>query len=157
MSRAPTFLLAALLAGCATTSGAPATADTTRADSARADTAQLAWRPSWPGTTMAITKGDPFTGGEWSFRFRMPAGYWIHPHRHPVDARIRVISGTFLVGHGEQLDSTRVDVLTPGRTITLQLGMPHYEGTRGETVIEVSGTGTWGIAFVDPARDPAAR
>lgn len=131
----------ALLSACSTASRAPA----------------LNWQPSWPGTEMAVVKGNPYTGGDWTFRFRMPAGYWIHPHRHPVDARIRVVSGTFLVGHGEALDSTRVEALGPSGTTTLRNGMPHFEGTRGETVIEVSGTGTWGISFVDPGRDPARR
>ena len=154
MIRASLLSTAVLLAACSTTSRAPETAAEGHADAAPADTVRLDWRPSWPGTEMAVTKGDPYKGGEWSFQFRMPAGYWIHPHRHPVDAHIRVVSGTFLVGHGEALDSTRVRVLGPGRTIELQLGMPHFEGTREPTVIEVHGAGIWGITFVDPGKDP---
>src|SRR6185295_14223276 len=69
--------------------------------------AGLVWRPSWPRTEMAVVSGDPSRRGPFVFRFRMPGGYWIHPHRHPVDARIRVVSGTFLVGMGAILDSTR--------------------------------------------------
>jgi len=153
MNRVLLVAMVVLPTACATGSGAPATSDAARA-AAPVDTVGLNWRPSWPGTEMAVTKGDPFKGGEWSFQFRMPAGYWIHPHRHPVDAHIRVVSGTFLVGHGEILDSSRVRVLGPGRTIELQLGMPHYEGTREATVIEVHGAGTWGITFVDPSREP---
>jgi hypothetical protein len=30
----------------------------------------------------------------------------------------------------------------------------HYEGTRGETVVEITGAGPWGITFLDPAMDP---
>ena len=141
-----------LAAACAP-SGQPATPEA--AAQVVADTVALQWRPSWPGTEMALVRGDPYKGGEWAFRFRMPAGYWIYPHRHPVDAHIRVVSGTFLVGDGEQLDTSRVRVLGPGRTIELQLGMPHFEGTREATDIEVHGAGTWGITFVDPAKDPA--
>lgn len=157
MTRPALVLSAVLVAACASSPRTPPAAETARVDTARTDTVQLAWQPSWPGTAMAVTKGTPFTGGEWTFRFRMPANYWIHPHRHPVDAHIRVISGSFLVGHGEQLDSAKVEVLAPTRTITLRQGMPHYEGTREETVIEVSGTGMWGIAFVDASKDPGRR
>jgi hypothetical protein len=115
----------------------------------------LAWQPSWPGTEMAVVSGSTAGPGPWVFRFRMPAGYWIHPHTHPVDASITVISGTFLVGMGAVLDSTGARVLAPGERIVLTAGMQHFEGTRGPTDIEVSGTGAWGITFVDPAKDPS--
>ncbi|HKQ18380.1 MAG TPA: serine hydrolase [Candidatus Eisenbacteria bacterium] len=115
----------------------------------------LLWRPSWPRTEMAVVSGDPSSKGPFVFRFRMPGGYWIHPHRHPVDARLRVISGTFLVGMGERLDSTKVEILETGREIRLGAGMAHFEGTRGNTVVEISGDGPWGITFVDPSKDPA--
>jgi hypothetical protein len=116
----------------------------------------LVWRPSWPRTEMAVVSGDPQRRGPFVFRFRMPGGYWIHPHRHPVDARIRVISGTFLVGMGAVLDSTRVEVLPAGHETKLIAEMAHYEGTRGETVVEISGDGPWGIKFLDPTKDPMA-
>jgi imidazolonepropionase-like amidohydrolase len=114
----------------------------------------LQWRPSWPGTEMAIVKGNPYASEPFVFRFRMPSGYWIHPHSHPVDAHIRVISGTFLVGMGDVLDSAKVRTLAPGKAIDVKTGMHHFEGTRGPTDIEVSGTGPWGITFVDPANAP---
>jgi hypothetical protein len=74
-----------------------------------------------------------------------------------VNARLRVVSGTLLVGMGEVLDSTVVRTLAPGDTMLVHRGMTHYEGTKGETVLEVTGSGAWGITFVDPARDPARR
>ena len=149
-----TLFAAAGLTACATSPRAEPSADAAQAPAT--DGAQN-WQPSWPGTAMAVLKGRPSVGGEWTFQFRMPAGYWIHPHRHPVDAHIRVIFGTFLAGHGDRLDSTRVRALGPGRTITIDRGMAHFEGTRGETIIEVSGSGQWGIEFLDPTKDPARR
>ena len=117
----------------------------------------LDWKPSWPGTQMAVLLGNPSGEGPFIFRFRMPGGYWIHPHRHPVQARIRVVSGTFLVGMGAVLDSTSVTVLPAGNETTLAPGMIHFEGTRGETVVEVRGDGPWGITFLTRARTPRRR
>ena len=104
---------------------------------------------------MAIVQGDPYGNGRFVFRFRMPDGYWIHPHSHPVDAHIRVISGTFLVGMGTVLDPAKARAIAAGKAVDVQAGMNHFEGTRGPTVIEVSGTGPWGITFVDPSKAPA--
>jgi hypothetical protein len=105
---------------------------------------------------MAVVSGDPFGARSFVFRFRMPDGYWICPHTHPVDASIRVISGALLVGMGSQLDTSAARALAPGGEIALQAGMTHYEGTRGRTVIEIRGVGPWGIAFVDPRHEPSA-
>jgi len=85
----------------------------------------------------------------------MPDGYWICPHTHPIKAYIRVVSGTFLVGMGSAIDTGRVRILTPDGEVTLEAGMVHFEGTRGETVIEIRGDGPWGITFMDPRHDPS--
>jgi hypothetical protein len=114
-----------------------------------------AWRPSWPGTEMAVISGDPAAAGPFSFRFRMPDGYWICPHTHPVEARIRVVAGTFLVGMGSALDTAVARALPAAATVTLAPGVAHYEGARGETVIEIAGAGPWGVTFLDPRRDPS--
>ena len=100
--------VALALAGCAAGSRDPSPAT-------------LDWRPSWPGTQMAVLRGNPFGSGEFAFQFRMPAGYWIHPHTHPVDARIRVVSGTFLLGQGTSLDTSAVRVMRPGQSATRAL------------------------------------
>jgi hypothetical protein len=116
---------------------------------------ELAWQPSWPGTSMAVVSGNPSAAGTFVFRFRMPDGYWICPHTHPIIAHIRTVSGTFVVGMGTTLDTTAVRMLGPGEDVRLERGMAHYEGARGATEIEVSGVGRWGITFVNPGTDPA--
>lgn len=143
-------LLFAVVAGCAP---APANSPALAANATR-DTVE--WKPSWPGTEMAIISGNPFGSGPFVFRFRMPDGYWICPHRHPIDADIRVLAGTFLVGKREVMDTTAVQRLAVGDAIVLQRDMAHYEGAKGLTVIEIHGSGTWGITFLDPRNDPAA-
>jgi hypothetical protein len=86
----------------------------------------------------------------------MPDNYWICPHTHPIDARIKVVSGAFLVGMGENVVRERARVLAVGDSILVNTGMLHYEGSRGETVIEISGNGPWGIKFRDAKDDPSA-
>jgi imidazolonepropionase-like amidohydrolase len=115
----------------------------------------LQWGESWPGTQLAVVRGNPFGTGPFVFRFRMPAGYWIHPHTHPEHATIKVISGRFLVGMGTTLDSSAAKLLSPGEAIGLAGGMAHFEGTHGATEIEISGEAPWGITFLDPSKDPA--
>jgi CubicO group peptidase (beta-lactamase class C family) len=116
----------------------------------------LAWRPSWPRTEIALVSGDPGRAGPFVFRFRMPDGYWTHPHRHPVDARIRVVRGRLLYGEGDRLDSTRVEEMTAGQERRVPAGVAHFEGARGETEIEVGGVGPWSVEFLDPSKDPSS-
>jgi CubicO group peptidase (beta-lactamase class C family)/quercetin dioxygenase-like cupin family protein len=142
---------ALLLAACFR-QGSPDTRPATVAD---LPMGSVRWQPSWPGTHMAVVRGDPSAGGEFTFLFRMPDGYWIHPHTHPVDARLRVLSGTLLAGMGERLDTTAVRTVGRGDSMQVARGTPHFEGARGETVLEVSGTGAWGITFLDPSKDPS--
>jgi imidazolonepropionase-like amidohydrolase len=119
-------------------------------------TDSLRWRESWPGTQMAVIEGDPFQAdSRFTFRFRLPDGYWIRPHTHPVLAHITVISGTLLVGMGSGFDSTAARPVLPGGHVMVAPNHAHFEGARGATVIEVSGTGSWGIKFLRPEDDPA--
>jgi quercetin dioxygenase-like cupin family protein len=118
------------------------------------DSTRLNWRPSWPGTQIAVVSGTLSGDGPFVFRFRMPNGYWICPHTHPVDARIRVVSGMFHVGMGPILDTARVRTIMTGDTVVLVAGTAHFEGAHGDTDIEVRGVGTWGIRFLDPRHDP---
>jgi CubicO group peptidase (beta-lactamase class C family) len=116
----------------------------------------VVWRPSWPRTEIAILAGNPSQPGPFVFRFRMPDGFWAHPHRHPVAARIHVLRGALLLGKGIDLDRTKVEVFPAGREFRVGAGEVHYEGARGETEIEVRGEGPWGATFLDPSKDPSS-
>ena len=120
--------------------------------------ATLVWTESWPGTQFARVSGDPSAAGkEFRFRFRMPADYWIPPHTHAGRATIRVLSGEFRVGMGEQIEEANARSYAAGETAVIESGMAHFEATRGETVIEVSGIGPWTIKFLDPGAAPFVR
>jgi quercetin dioxygenase-like cupin family protein len=87
-------------------------------------------------------------------RLRMPAGYRIPPHFHAFDEHVTVISGTFYVGMGEAFDMAKASELPTGTFAALAPGVRHFAFTRSETVIQLHGTGPWGLTYVNPADDP---
>ena len=52
-----------------------------------------------PGAQVAVLEGDPSAShGDYTVRLKMPSGYRIAPHWHPLRENVTVISGTFQVG-----------------------------------------------------------
>ncbi|TVR97808.1 MAG: cupin [Rhodospirillales bacterium] len=96
-----------------------------------------------------LTKAEPFT-----FRLRLPAGYRIEPHIHPEYERLTVLSGTLHFAHGETFDRDQAHELPAGSVAIMAPGEPMFGFTEVDTVIQLHGTGPWGINYVDPADDP---
>src|SRR5262245_25776512 len=67
--------------------------------------AELTWGPGPPGlppgSTLALVAGDPGKPGPFTVRAKMPAGYKVPPHWHPVYENITVLSGTVAFGSGD--------------------------------------------------------
>lgn len=155
-------LSACLAAGAATALEAPAAeADkgppqhvTYRADA-------IDWKPGpaslEPGARMAVLEGDPSAPGVFTMRVQLPDGYRIAPHWHPKPERVTVLSGTFLLGAGETMDPDAAMALEAGAYTAMPPGMRHYAIARGDTVIQLTSTGPWQIAYVNPADDPRRR
>ena len=57
-----------------------------------------------PGAEAAVLFGDPSKEGLFALRLKLPAGYRVPPHTHPVDEVVTVVSGTFSLGMGETAD-----------------------------------------------------
>ena len=53
------------------------------------------------GSQFAVLEGDPSKEGYFNMRLKLPDGFRIAPHWHPQIERVTVISGTFLLGHGD--------------------------------------------------------
>src|ERR1700747_3766147 len=54
-----------------------------------------------PGAQLAVIEGNPAAStGDYTVRLKMPDGYSIAPHFHPLRENVTVISGTFQVGMG---------------------------------------------------------
>ena len=111
--------------------------------------------PSLPaGAKVAILEGDPAKDGFFLMRLRVPDGYHIPPHTHPKTERVTVISGTFKIAMGEQLERSKAHTLSAGSYGFWPAEMKHAAWAEGETILQVHGMGPWSIKYLNPADDP---
>jgi hypothetical protein len=96
-----------------------------------------------------LGKEQPFT-----FRLKLPAGYIVAPHIHPAYERVTVIQGVFHFAHGREFDRKTTMPLRTGGVAIMPPGDPMFGYTKVETIIQVHGTGPWGIEYLDPKDDP---
>jgi quercetin dioxygenase-like cupin family protein len=118
------------------------------------------WGPAPPklpaGAQIAAIFGDRTKSGElYAFRAKLPDGYSVPPHTHPMDEHVTVLQGTMLIGFGETRDETQMRELPAGSYITLPSTVPHFNRMRGETILQFHGIGPYDINYVDPADDPS--
>jgi hypothetical protein len=153
MTRIPLFV-ASLLLACL-----PAVAQET--NHRMIDPDRLEWSPvaSLPaGAEVAMLEGNLGEPGPFTARLRLPAGYRIPPHWHPVTERVTVLQGTFTMALGERFDASGGMALRPGGMMLMQPQTRHFAWTGAEPVIlQLHGTGPWAIHYVDPADDPRQR
>jgi quercetin dioxygenase-like cupin family protein len=149
----PTLIAAVAVAGVAST--APAD---TMAGHTIVPPQEIEWGPAPavlpPGAEAAILFGDPSEEGLFVLRLKLPAGYSVAPHTHPVDEVITVISGTFALGMGETADQREAQPLPAGSFFALPPGMAHYVFVDEETVVQISTVGPWGLTYINPKDDP---
>ena len=106
------------------------------------------------GAKFAVLEGDPAKAGPFLLRLKVPAGYVIPPHTHPLVERATVISGTFKIGFGVKVDPASVTAFPAGSYLYWSPGMEHYAIFDEDTVLQLHGIGPWGITYVNPADDP---
>jgi quercetin dioxygenase-like cupin family protein len=149
----PTLIAAVAVAGVAST----ATADTMKAHTI-VPPQEIKWGPAPavlpPGAEAAVLFGDPGEEGYFVLRLKLPAGYSVAPHTHPVDEVVTVISGTFSMGMGETADPRKAQPLPAGSFFALPPDMAHYVFMEEETVIQISTVGPWGLTYINPKDDP---
>jgi quercetin dioxygenase-like cupin family protein len=107
-----------------------------------------------PGAEAAVLFGDPSKEGLFVLRLKLPEGYSVPPHTHPVDEVITVISGTFSLGMGETADQSKAQPLPAGSFFALPPDTAHYVFAGEETVVQISTIGPWGLTYVNPEDDP---
>jgi anti-sigma factor ChrR (cupin superfamily) len=119
--------------------------------------ADLKWAdvPSLPpGAKIAVIEGKLSEAQPFTFRLSFPANYKIPAHWHPAIERVTVISGTFNMGTGDKLDEAKTMPLTVGSIAIMQPKTNHFAWTKEETVVQLHGTGPWGVTYVNEADDP---
>jgi hypothetical protein len=111
-----------------------------------------------PGAQFAILLGDPSKPGvEYVFRAKLPDGYSVPPHWHPMDENVTVIQGVFALGFGARIDKQAVRELTAGSYAMLPKRSPHYNVVKGETILQFHGIGPYDINYVNPSDDPSGK
>ena len=136
-------------------------ASTTQAEEAgliAATSSTLKWAAApavGPGAMMAVIEGDLKAAEPFTLRLKLPANTKIGVHTHPVTERVTVISGTFYFATGDTFDPAQAKAYQPGDTLIIPSGMKMYAASRDqETVLQLHGTGPWGIHYHNPADDP---
>jgi len=107
-----------------------------------------------PGAKVSVLEGDPSKEGPFVMRALMPDGYKVPPHTHPGPERVTVLSGTFYIGMGDRFDADKCKAMPAGSYGTWPAGMKHFAFVKGETVIQIHGTGPWSLTYVRPEDDP---
>lgn len=102
---------------------------------------------------MAVIEGDLGRAEPFTFRLRLPDGYRILPHVHPAYERVTVLEGTLHFAHGEVFDADATTRLPEGGVAIMAPGEPMFGRAEGDVVIQLHGTGPWGITYIDPADD----
>jgi len=109
-----------------------------------------------PGAQLAVLEGDPTAStGDYTVRLKMPDGYRIAPHFHPLRENVTVISGTFKVGMGDEFEVHKMGAFTAGSFAFLDPNMHHYAMACGETIVQVHGSAPLQFNYINPNDDPS--
>ena len=101
-----------------------------------------------PGLEQASLVGDPSKPGPYTIRLKFPAGYKLAPHTHPDSREVTILSGTWYTGYGEQADPALLKALPAGSFYTEPANVAHFVEVHDAVIIQVSGVGPSGRAFV---------
>lgn len=122
----------------------------------------IPWGPAppvvQPNAQFAVLEGDPTaSSGEYTIRLKMPDGFRISPHWHPLRENVTVISGTFKVGMGDKFETSGMKTFAAGSFAYLDPDMHHYAMASGETIVQVHGQSPLQFNYVNPKDDPSRK
>ncbi len=103
---------------------------------------QIKWTTKPNGAQVAVLLGNPSKPGLYVVLLKWPPHHMSHPHWHPHNRYITVLSGTWWVGTGTQFDPNRTLPMPTGSFVTHFAKHVHYDGAKSvETELEVVGEG----------------
>jgi quercetin dioxygenase-like cupin family protein len=151
-----TLALVGLLCGAGLTFEAQVTSHESHVSTP--DTIQWGPAPPFvaPGAQLAVLEGNPgAASGDYTVRVKMPDGYRIAPHWHPLRENVTVISGTFKVGMGDVFETNKMTTLPAGSFAFLDRDMHHYAMASGQVVVQIHGMAPLQFNYVNPGDDPS--
>ena len=103
---------------------------------------KIHWTDHPIGAKEAVLLGDPSKPGLYIILVKWTAHHMSHPHWHPNDRYVTVISGTWWVGTGSKFDPEST-VPVPAGTFVTHFGKQiHYDGAKdGDVVLQIVGEG----------------
>lgn len=103
---------------------------------------QIHWSGDPIGAQTAVMEGNPSKPGLYVVLVKWPPHHMSHPHWHPNDRFITVLSGTWWVGTGTKFDPDRTVPMPAGSFVTDFAKHVHYDGAKDQQVIlEIVGQG----------------
>jgi hypothetical protein len=103
---------------------------------------QIHWTEDPIGAKMAVVEGDPTKPGLYIVLVKWTPGHFSHPHFHPNDRFITVLSGTWWVGTGPKFDTNATVPMPAGSFVTHYGKQIHYDGAKDvEATLEIVGEG----------------
>ncbi len=112
----------------------------------------LKWTPIIKGCDIAVVEGNPDAEGQpFVIRFRCADGAKVPAHWHPTDENLTVLKGAFLVGMGDSFDESKLQTMNVGNFILMPKEMHHFASNKGETIVQVHGTGPFKVNWLNPS------
>ena len=103
---------------------------------------EIPWKLNPNAADQAVLLGDPAKEGLYVYLVRWHAGHMSHPHFHPNDRFITVLSGTWWVGTGTKFDPDATVPMPAGSYVVHYGKQIHYDGAKdGDCVLEIVGMG----------------
>lgn len=156
-----TMNLAPIALALALTLSSPAVradgAKSSKAEAIFVNATEIKWGDAPPdlprGAQIAVLSGDPSKKAPFTLRFKMPNGYKIPGHWHTQDEHLTVLSGTFVLHMGDNLNAPAHE-LEAGAYHFLPGKMHHAAEAKGETTLQLHGVGPFDIHYLNPVDNP---
>jgi hypothetical protein len=110
-----------------------------------------------PGTQITALSGDPAKAGLFVIEWGGQAGIKVPPHWHSIIARVTMISGTGMLGMGDNLDLKKGTPLVTGAYYEMPAKMHHWFVSTSPFVMMIEGVGPIDNHYVNPEDDPAKK